>query len=159
MEVPPGALLSADEKDAAAAHRMDKTGSVVVVESGHEAGFAASVGLVCESIFAAVKSEPGTNSAAAAWLVNEPCSFAVTPVGSAKIEAAVKSLDESGFAAAAPAGASCPASGQPGPHSVKCPVGEEQADEGLKCFEWHMAHCEGSWRPFEAAGCGYRPTV
>lgn len=75
--------MSADEKDAAVVRLADMTGSAVAVEPGCEADSAASVCLVGEPIFAAVKSELGTSSAAAAELVNEPCSFAVKPVGEA----------------------------------------------------------------------------
>lgn len=75
--------MSADEKDAAVVRLMDRTGSAVAVEPGREADSAASVCLADEPIFAAVKSEPGTSSAAAAGLVNEPCSFVVGPVGEA----------------------------------------------------------------------------
>lgn len=67
-----------------------------------------------EIIFAAVKSEPGTNSAVAVpEPVDEPCSFAVKPVGEAWFDAAVRSWDESCFAAAVvPVGEPCPVSGQ-----------------------------------------------
>lgn len=77
---PSDALVSADEKDAAVVRLVDRTGSAVAVEPGCEADSAASGCLEDEPI-SAVKSEPGTNSAAAAELVNEPCSFAVKPVG------------------------------------------------------------------------------
>lgn len=128
--------MSADEKDAAAGRPVDRTGSAAAAGPDCEAQPAASAGLVGEPVFAAVKSEP-----AAAELVNGPCSFAVEPVGEAWFEAAVKSLDESCFAAAAaPVGEPCPASG---PQAEIGPVGEEQAED-LKCFEWHTVHCEGS---------------
>lgn len=140
--------MSADEKDAAAVRPVDMTGSAAAAVGPDyearpdcEAHSAASVGLVGEPVFAAVKSEPGTSSAAAAELVNEPCSFAVKPVGEAWFEAAVKSLDESCSAAAVPVCEPCPASGL---QAETGPVGEEQAEEDLKCFEWRTAHCEGS---------------
>lgn len=75
--------MSAVEKDAAVEQLVDRTGSAVAVEPGCEAGSAAFVCLVGEPIFAAVRSEPGTSSAAAAELVNEPRSSAVKPVGEA----------------------------------------------------------------------------
>lgn len=81
MEEPADALLSVDEKDAAVVRPADKTGFAVVLEPGSVADSAASVCLVGESIFAVVKSEPGTGSAAAAEPVNEPRSFVVKPVG------------------------------------------------------------------------------
>lgn len=54
-------------------------------------------------------------------------------------------MDEPCFAVAvAPVGEPSPASGQPGPQAETGPVGEEPAEEDLKCFEWRTAHCEGS---------------
>lgn len=83
MEELADALVFADEKDAAVVRQVDKTGFAVVVEPGCVADSAASVCLVGEPIFAAVKSEPGIGSAVAAELVDEPGSFAVKPVDEA----------------------------------------------------------------------------
>lgn len=144
-EEPADALVSADEKDAAVVRPADRTGPAVAAEAGCEADSAASGCPVGEPTFAAVKSEPGTSSAAAAEHVNEPRSSAVKPAGEAWFEAAVKSLGESCFAVAVvPVDEPCPASGQPGPQAATGPVGEEQVEEDLKCFEWRTAHCEGS---------------
>lgn len=113
MEELSDALLSADERDAAVERPVDKNGFPAAEEPGGVADSAVSVCLVGESVFAAGKSEPGTGSAAAAELENEPGSFAVKPVGVPLFEAALKSLAESGFAAAAvvSVGEPCPASG------------------------------------------------
>lgn len=89
VEEPSDALVFADEKDAAVVQLMDRTGSAVAVAPGGEADSVASVCLVDEPTFAVVKSEPGTSSADAAEPADEPCSFAVTPVGEAQLEAAV----------------------------------------------------------------------
>lgn len=52
---------------------------------------------------------------------------------------------ESGFAVAVESvGEPCSASGKPEPQAETGPVGEEQVEEDLKCFEWRMAHCGGS---------------
>lgn len=151
-EEPCDALVSADEEDAAAVQLGDEAGPAAA--PGYEADSAASGGSADESVSAA-ESEPGTNSAAAAWLANEPCSFAVKPVGWTWLEAAVKSLDESCFAEA-PAGEPCPASG---PRAASGLVGEGRVEGDLKCFERRTAHCEGSWQPSEGAGRGCRPTL
>lgn len=75
--------MSACETGAAVVRLVDKTGSVVAAGPGGEAHSAASVCLVGEPTFAAVRSELGTSSAAVAELVYEPCSFAAKPVGEA----------------------------------------------------------------------------
>lgn len=163
------AAASADEKNVAvvvAAQLTDKAGSAVAVEPGCVAGSAVSECLVGGPIFAAaaaVKSAAGAGSAAAAELVNEPCSFAVKLVDEAQLGPVVKSLDESCFVAAAvvPVHARCPAFGQPrlGPEAETGLAGEEQAVGRLKCFERCRAHCEDSWRPCEKVGLGFRSTL
>lgn len=106
---------------------------------------AASVCLVDEPIFFAVKSEPVRGSAVAAGLVNEPNYSAVKPVGEAQFEAAVGSLAELGFAlAVAIVGEPCSASVQLEPQAEMSPVGEKQAEEDLKCLERGITHYEDS---------------
>lgn len=105
------ASVSADEKDAVI---PPEDTSDSAAEPEREADSAAAACPVAEPISAAEKSEP--DSAAAAEPVSEPCSSAAQPVGEATFEAAVKSLGGANSAvAAAPVGASCPASGPPGP--------------------------------------------
>lgn len=112
MEELSDALLSADENDAAVERPVDKNGFPVAEEPGDVADSAVSVCLVGESVFAAGKSEPGTGSAAAAELENEPGSSVAKPVGVPLFEAALKSVAESGFAAAVVSvGEPCSASG------------------------------------------------
>lgn len=140
VEEPPDALVTADVKDAAAVQQMNTTAPAVAAaaEPGCEAGSAVSAYLADEPIFAAAVSESGTSSAAAGSLVNEPRSFAAKLVG----EAAVKPLDEShGAVAVVLVGELSPASGV---QTEMDPVAEEQAEDGLKCFQWHRAHCEDS---------------
>lgn len=139
MEEPSDVLVSADGKDAVVVLLMDKTGLAVAAELDCVAGSDASVYLVDEPIFVAVLSEPGANSAAVVKLVNEPGSFAVKRV----VDAAVKPLDESYFAAAVTLVS------EPNPAFGLGPgrdlVGEKQQDEeDLKCFERHTGQFEGS---------------
>lgn len=140
VEEPPDALVTADEKDAAVVQLTNMTGPAVAAaaQSVCEGGSAVSAYPVGEPISAAVAPESGTSSVAAGELVNEPYSFAVKLVG----EAAAKPLDESNGAVAVVL------EGEPsfasGVQTETDPVGEEQAEDGLKCFQWCRAHCEGS---------------
>ena len=128
------------------------TGSAFAVESGCVANSAVSEGLVDDpSLAFVVTYVSGTGSVAVAELGSEPHSFAVKTVDGAHFVPAAKSLDEPDFAAAAavmPVDVPCPAFGQPlpgaGVEAEKGPVDDQQAEEGLKCFEWRMGHCEDS---------------
>lgn len=117
------------------------------------AAAAASVGLVwgthsaCpvgESVSAAEESEPASVPFPAAGLRKRP--FGVEAVCS---ESAAKPVVEPDSAAASRSvWAACPASGPPGkrlgPQTGPGLASEEQAETGLKCFEFYMFHPVGS---------------